>query len=68
MIDEEASCAPVLNSREHIIGAWDKANAGAATRRTTQYFEMLGNRAIYKDDWVAATTPVTQPWMKPAPS
>ena len=42
---------------------WDKSNADAATRRTTQYFEMLGNRAIYKDDWVAATTPVTQPWV-----
>src|SRR5262245_40565697 len=27
--------------------SWDKANAGAPSRRTTQYFEMLGNRAIY---------------------
>jgi arylsulfatase len=41
---------------------WDKANADAPTRRTTQYFEMLGNRAIYHDGWVAATTPVTIPW------
>jgi arylsulfatase len=41
---------------------WDKANANAASRRTTQYFEMLGNRAIYHDGWVAATTPVTLPW------
>ncbi len=32
------------------------------SRRTTQYFEMLGNRAIYQDGWVAATTPVTIPW------
>jgi arylsulfatase len=24
---------------------------------------MHGNRAIYKDGWVAATTPVTQPWV-----
>ena len=23
---------------------------------------MLGNRAIYNDGWVAATTPVTLPW------
>ena len=49
---------------------WDKANADAPTRRTTQYFEMLGNRAIYHDGWVAATTPVTYPWelsSKPAP-
>ncbi len=41
---------------------WDKANANTSTRHTTQYFEMLGNRAIYHDGWVAATTPVTLPW------
>ena len=41
---------------------WDKANANAQTHRATQYFEMLGNRAIYHDGWVAATTPVTLPW------
>ena len=49
---------------------WDKANAEAPTRHTTQYFEMLGNRAIYHDGWVAATTPVTLPWelsTKPPP-
>jgi arylsulfatase len=41
---------------------WDKTNANAKTRHTTQYFEMLGNRSIYHDGWVAATTPVTLPW------
>ena len=41
---------------------WDKASANAPTRHTTQYFEMLGNRAIYHDGWVAATTPATLPW------
>jgi arylsulfatase A-like enzyme len=41
---------------------WDKANTDAPTRHTTQYFEMLGNRAIYHDGWVAATTPATLPW------
>ena len=41
---------------------WDKANADAPTRHTTQYFEMLGNRAIYHDGWIAATTPATLPW------
>jgi len=41
---------------------WDKANANTPTRRPTQYFEMLGNRAIYDHGWVAATTPVTLPW------
>jgi len=41
---------------------WDAAHANAPSRRTTQYFEMLGNRAIYHEGWVAATTPVTIPW------
>ena len=45
-----------------MVYTWDKANAKAPTRHTTQYFEMLGNRAIYNDGWVAATTPVTLPW------
>ncbi|MEQ9591919.1 MAG: arylsulfatase [Cyclobacteriaceae bacterium] len=30
-------------------------NAEAAGTRTTQYFEMIGNRAIYHDGWFAAT-------------
>jgi arylsulfatase len=30
-------------------------DAKAPDKRTTQYFEMAGNRAIYKDGWVAAT-------------
>jgi arylsulfatase len=41
---------------------WDQANANAPTKRTTQYFEMLGNRAIFNDGWVACTTPATLPW------
>ena len=45
-----------------MVYTWDKANANATSRRTTQYFEMLGNRAIYRDGWVAATTPATIPW------
>ena len=34
----------------------------APSRRTTQYFEMLGNRAIYHDGWLACTTPPIPPW------
>jgi arylsulfatase A-like enzyme len=45
-----------------MVYTWDKANADVPTRHTTQYFEMLGNRAIYHDGWVAATTPATLPW------
>jgi arylsulfatase len=39
------------------------ADAKAPSQRKTQYFEMLGNRAIYHDGWVAATTPPTPPWV-----
>jgi len=49
---------------------WTQANANAPTRHMTQYFEMLGNRAIYHDGWIATTTPATLPWVlstKPAP-
>ena len=40
----------------------DKANANAPSDATTQYFEMFGNRAIYHDGWMAATTPPLAPW------
>jgi arylsulfatase A-like enzyme len=36
---------------------FDKANANAPSTRSTQYFEMVGNRAIYHDGWIAATPP-----------
>jgi arylsulfatase len=41
-------------------------DAQAPSRRTTQYFEMFANRAIYDDGWVAATTPTTPPWVSVA--
>ncbi|MGE0760092.1 MAG: arylsulfatase, partial [Pirellulaceae bacterium] len=37
----------------------------AKDRRTTQYFEMFGNRAIYQDGWVAATRH-SIPWLATA--
>jgi arylsulfatase A-like enzyme len=45
-----------------MVYTWDKKNADAPTRHTTQYFEMLGNRAIYQEGWMAVTTPVNLPW------
>ena len=42
---------------------FDKANANAPSTHTTQYFEMLGNRAIYHDGWMASTTPPEPPWL-----
>lgn len=38
------------------------ADSQAPGRHTTQYFEMLGNRAIYHDGWMAATNPRKMPW------
>jgi arylsulfatase len=34
--------------------------ASAPSRHSTQYFELLGNRSIYKDGWLAATLPPPQ--------
>jgi arylsulfatase A-like enzyme len=42
---------------------FDKANANSPSKRATQYFEMFGNRAIYHDGWIAATTPPKPPWL-----
>ncbi len=42
---------------------WDKAAAKVPSKRTTQYFEMFGNRAIYQDGWIAVTTPPHPPWL-----
>ena len=46
---------------------FDKANANAPSTHTTQYFEMLGNRAIYHDGWIACTTPPRPPWLLAGP-
>jgi arylsulfatase A-like enzyme len=37
-------------------------DAKAPTRHTTQYFEMIGNRGVYDNGWVACTTPLRLPW------
>ncbi|HMD09434.1 MAG TPA: arylsulfatase [Candidatus Acidoferrum sp.] len=48
---------------------FDKANATAPSTRRTQYFEMMGLRALYHDGWIATTLPYRAPWdaTKPAP-
>ena len=40
--------------------AFPKADVG--DRHTTQYFELVGNRALYHDGWIASTTPKRIPW------
>jgi arylsulfatase len=57
-----------------INGVWQKPLDGisllytfddaiAPTRHSTQYFELVGNRGIYKDGWMANTTPLRLPWV-----
>jgi arylsulfatase len=41
---------------------FDKANAAAPSRHKTQYFEMMGDHAIYHDGWMAATKVIRPPW------
>jgi len=41
---------------------FDKANADAPSHRQVQYFEMLGNRAIYSNGWMAACRHGHLPW------
>jgi arylsulfatase A-like enzyme len=38
-------------------------SASAPETRTTQYFEMLGNRAIYHDGWMASARSGELPWV-----
>src|SRR5215472_1373168 len=42
--------------------SWDKTSTDAPSKRKTQYFEILGNRAIYHDGWMANTIPAAPPW------
>jgi len=37
-------------------------HADAPSTHSTQYFEMLGNRGVYHDGWIACTTPTAAPW------
>ena len=41
---------------------FDEANANAPSRHKTQYFEMMGDHAIYNDGWIASTKVVRPPW------
>ncbi len=46
--------------------AWDLPDAPEA--RQTQYFELMGHRAIYHDGWMASTTPKLPPWSQSSPA
>jgi arylsulfatase A-like enzyme len=46
---------------------FDKGNANAPSTHHTQYFEMMADRAIYQDGWIASTAVVRAPWENLAP-
>ena len=48
---------------EGVSMAYTFDDAKAPTRHTTQYFEIVANRAIYQDGWMASTTPLRLPWV-----
>lgn len=48
---------------EGVSMAYSFDDGAADSTRTTQYFEMFANRAIYHEGWVALTTPTTLPWV-----
>lgn len=41
---------------------FDPKNANAASTHKTQYFEMMGDRAIYHEGWLANTKVMRAPW------
>ncbi|HTR04966.1 MAG TPA: arylsulfatase [Thermoanaerobaculia bacterium] len=41
---------------------FDKANANAPSTHKTQYFEMMGDHAIYHEGWMASTKVIRPPW------
>lgn len=41
---------------------FDAANAKAPSRHTTQYFEMMGQWALYQDGWLLSTKVNRAPW------
>jgi arylsulfatase len=42
--------------------AFDKASASVPSRHKTQYFEMMGDHALYHEGWIASTKVIRPPW------
>ena len=45
-----------------MLYTFKKANANAPSTHHTQYFEMMGDHAIYSDGWIASTKVMRPPW------
>jgi arylsulfatase A-like enzyme len=46
-----------------MVYTFDKANANAPSTHHTQYFEMMADRALYQDGWIASTKVARPPWV-----
>jgi arylsulfatase A-like enzyme len=42
---------------------FDKKNASAPSTHKTQYFEMMGDHALYHEGWIASTKVMRPPWV-----
>ena len=45
-----------------MLYTFDKKNADAPSTHKTQYFEMMGDHAIYHEGWMASTKVMRAPW------
>jgi arylsulfatase A-like enzyme len=45
-----------------MVYTFDKTNANAPSTHHTQYFEMMADRALYQDGWMASTKVIRPPW------
>jgi arylsulfatase len=50
-----------------MIYTFDARNADVPSRHRTQYFEMMADRAIYHDGWMASTKVIRPPWQNLPP-
>jgi len=50
-----------------MLYTFDRKNADASSTRKTQYFEMMADRAIYHDGWIAGTKVMRAPWVHDPP-
>jgi len=46
-----------------MLYTFDAGNAQAPSTHKTQYFEMMGDRAIYHEGWLASTKVMRAPWI-----
>ena len=49
-----------------MLYTFKKANANAPSTHHTQYFEMMGDHALYHDGWIASTKVMRPPWVTAA--